>query len=468
MNKRLPESEFDAPASPPRKRRYLADWLFKPWMKSPDDAPRNWQQDAHRAYVSQQPLRARALLYIVGVIVIALVVWAAVAEVDEVTRGQGKVIPSQQVQVIQSQDGGVVTEILVREGNIVEKGQLLVRLDQTRSASDLRETRVELEALMVKAARLRASLQAEPFEPLESWRESVPEIVQQELELYKSDIEQLALDRQIAESQLLQRQEELAETRARSRQLGRSLELTRQEMSVTRPMVQSGAVSQVEILRLEREVNQLSGEYEQSQSAIKRLASAIDEAERKVSEVEVEFASELREELTETLARINGLREVSTGLSDKVQQTEVRSPVKGTVKQLYYNTIGGVVLPGKEIVEVVPLDDTLLVEVRIRPKDIAFLIPGQEALVKFTAYDFVVYGGLDGVVEHIGADTIMDEEGNPFYEIYVRTDEPNLGDDMPIIPGMTVEVDILTGKKTILAYLMKPVLRAKQYALTER
>ena len=126
------------------------------------------------------------------------------------------------------------------------------------------------------------------------------------------------------------------------------------------------------------------------------------------------------------------------------------------------------VLPGKEIVEVVPLDDTLLVEVRIRPKDIAFLIPGQEALVKFTAYDFVVYGGLDGVVEHIGADTIMDEEGNPFYEIYVRTDEPNLGDDMPIIPGMTVEVDILTGKKTILAYLMKPVLRAKQYALTER
>ena len=290
MNKRLPESEFDAPASPPRKRRYLADWLFKPWMKSPDDAPRNWQQDAHRAYVSQQPLRARALLYIVGVIVIALVVWAAVAEVDEVTRGQGKVIPSQQVQVIQSQDGGVVTEILVREGNIVEKGQLLVRLDQTRSASDLRETRVELEALMVKAARLRASLQAEPFEPLESWpRESVPEIVQQELELYKSDIEQLALDRQIAESQLLQRQEELAETRARSRQLGRSLELTRQEMSVTRPMVQSGAVSQVEILRLEREVNQLSGEYEQSQSAIKRLASAIDEAERKVSEVEVEL-----------------------------------------------------------------------------------------------------------------------------------------------------------------------------------
>jgi adhesin transport system membrane fusion protein len=146
----------------------------------------------------------------------------------------------------------------------------------------------------------------------------------------------------------------------------------------------------------------------------------------------------------------------------------VRSPVLGTVKQLYYNTIGGVVLPGKEIIEVVPLDDTLLLEVRIRPKDIAFLVPGQRAMVKFTAYDFVVHGGLEGKVEHIGADTIMDEEGNPFYEVNVRTLDANLAEDKPIIPGMTVEVDILTGKKSILAYLMKPVLRAKQYAMTER
>jgi adhesin transport system membrane fusion protein len=142
--------------------------------------------------------------------------------------------------------------------------------------------------------------------------------------------------------------------------------------------------------------------------------------------------------------------------------------VAGTIKQLYYNTIGGVVLPGKEIVEIVPLDDTLLVEVRIRPRDIAFLVPGQEALVKFSAYDFVVYGGLDGVVEHIGADTVLDEDGNPFYKVNVRTQDASLGKDKPIIPGMTAEVDILTGKKTVLAYLMKPVLRAREYALSER
>jgi adhesin transport system membrane fusion protein len=233
-------------------------------------------------------------------------------------------------------------------------------------------------------------------------------------------------------------------------------------------MIASGAVSEVELLRLERQVNQLAGERQQALAQIKRIESAIQEAERKVGEVELEFINQVREELADTLSRMNGLREAGTGLSDRVKQTELRSPVNGTVKQLYYNTVGGVVLPGKDIIEVVPLDDTLLLEVRIRPQDIAFLVPEQAALVKFTAYDFVVYGGLDGVVEHIGADTVMDEEGNPFYEVNVRTLEASLGENKPIIPGMTVEVDILTGKKTILAYLMKPVLRARQHALTER
>tara|TARA_R110002110_G_scaffold184698_2_gene391513 strand:+ start:37863 stop:39269 length:1407 start_codon:yes stop_codon:yes gene_type:complete len=451
----------------PRKR-YLADFIFAPWLRDAADAPRNWEQDAHRAWVEQQPLRARALLYIVALIVVALVAWAAFAEIDEVTRGEGKVIPSRQIQVVQSQDGGVVTEIHVRAGDIVEAGELLVRLDQTRSESNLRENQAEFQALSVRTARLSANLARTEFVVVPEWLQQVPEIVEQERALYESSRAQLDLQRQIAAEQLEQRQQELAEVNARSRQLSRSLDLSRQELSVTRPMVASGAVSQVEILRLEREVNQLSGEFEQSQAQIRRLNSAIQEARRRLSEVEVEYENTVREELTDTIARMNGLREAGLGLSDRVRQTEVRSPVRGTVNRLYHNTIGGVVTPGKEVVEVVPLDDTLLVEVRIRPKDIAFLIPGQEALVKLTAYDFVVYGGLEGVVEHIGADTIMDDEGNPFYEVHVRTKEAGFGEDMPIMPGMTVQVDILTGKKTILAYLMKPVLRAKQYALTER
>jgi len=239
-------------------------------------------------------------------------------------------------------------------------------------------------------------------------------------------------------------------------------------MALTRPMVASRAVSEREIIDLESEINRMDGDLKQAVAQIARVSSAILEAEQKFNEIEVVFANELGEELTQTLSRLNELEEINAGLVDRVQQTEVRSPVTGTIKQLYFNTIGGVVLPGREVVEVVPLDDSLLMEVRIQPKDIAYLVPGQQALVKFSAYDFVVYGGLDGVVERVGADTIMDEDGNPYYEVNVRTGEPSFGVDQPIIPGMTVEVDILTGKKTILAYLMKPVLRAKQYSLTER
>ncbi|MDZ7785196.1 MAG: HlyD family type I secretion periplasmic adaptor subunit [Halioglobus sp.] len=451
-----------------QQRRGWVSRLFGSDDSGRDGGDYQWRNDAHRAFVEQQPLRARAVLYAVAATVVALLVWAALAQIDEVTRGTGKVIPSRQVQVLQSQDGGVVTEILVREGARVEQGQLLVRLDQTRSESTLRENRAEFQALQVKAQRLRAMLDDTLFEPSAELVRAVPRIVEEETELLTSQRAELEYEKEIAREQLTQRREELAELTAREAQAARSLELSREELAVTRPMVQSGAVSRVEILRLEREVNQLKGEREQAAAQMKRIQSEIAEAQSKLREVEVGFKSELREKLTETISRMNGLREIGKGLSDRVRQTEIRSPVDGTVKQLHHHTIGGVVLPGKEIIEIVPADDTLLLEVRIRPQDIAFLVPGQKALVKFSAYDFVVYGGLDGVVEHIGADTVMDEEGNPFYEILVRTHESGIAEDKPIIPGMTVEVDILTGEKSVLAYLMKPVLRAKQYALTER
>jgi len=457
-----------APESKPALYRQAVDWLFAPWVPDDLDTAEDWSRDTHRAYIEQQPLRARAILYAVAVTFVLLVLWSALAQIDEVTKGQGKVIPSRQVQVIQSLDGGVVTDILVREGDSVKQGQLLVRLDQTRSQSTFRENRAEFQSLSVRAARLRALVHDTPFEPDPELAAQVPDIVAEETALFDSRRDELALAQQIAQQQLVQRNEELAEVTARERQAARSLDLTSQELAITRPMVASGAVSEVEILRLEREVNQLSGERKQAAAQIKRIESAIQEAQRKLATVEVEFDNKVREELADTLTRINSLRETAEGLSDRVKGTEIRSPVNGTVKQLYFYTIGGVVLPGKEIIEIVPADDTLLLEARIQPRDIAFLVPGQQALVKFTAYDFVIYGGLEGVVEHIGADTIMDEEGNPYYEVTVRTYESSLADDKPIIPGMVVEVDILTGKKSVLAYLMKPILRARQYALTER
>ena len=460
----LPDGE--QPVVP--RHRQLVDLLFAPWIPEDSEIPDDWQHDVHRAFVEQHPLRARKILYAVAIAFVMLVIWAALAKIDEVTKGDGKVIPSRQVQVIQSLDGGVVTDILVREGDIVERGELLVRLDQTRSQSTFRENRAEFQALSVKAARLRALVEDTDFVPDPELLAAVPQIVAEEMALFETRRSELDLAQKIAQRQLEQRDEELVEAIAREAQAARSLELTSQELRMTRPMVGSGAVSEVEILRLEREENQLFGERKQAAAQINRLESAIQEGRRKLDTVDVEFDNKIREELADTLSRLNSLRETAEGLSDRVKGAEIRSPVNGTVKQLYHYTIGGVVLPGKEIIEIVPADDTLLLEARIRAKDIAFLMPGQRALVKFTAYDFVVYGGLEGVVEHIGADTVMDEDGQPFYEVTVRTYESQLAEDKPIIPGMVVEVDILTGKKSVLAYLMKPILRAKQYALTER
>lgn len=444
------------------------DAVFARWMMPPEIDADGWRRDIELGVAQQQRLSGRVLIYGVGLTVTLLLLWSAFAEIDEVTRGEGKVIPSRQVQIIQSQDGGVVSEILVAEGAVVQAGQLLVRLDSTRSESSFREKLIEFEALTVKEARLRAVIENKPFEVPASLQNKVPRIIAQEQALYLSSREEVRLKQQIAVQQLTQREEELNEISAKVTQLRRGLALANQKMDLTRPMVATRAVSEREIIDLEAEVNRMEGDLNQALAQISRVTASIAEAEQKVQEIELVFANQVGEELTQTLARLNELAEINTGLSDRVSQTEVRSSVTGTIKQLYFNTIGGVVMPGREVVEVVPLDDTLLMEVRIQPKDIAFLLPGQTALVKFSAYDFVVYGGLEGTVERVGADTIMDEDGNPYYEVNVRTGEPSFGKDKPIIPGMTVEVDILTGKKTILEYLMKPVLRAKQYALSER
>ena len=427
-----------------------------------------WELMAEEAILDQEPLKTRRLLYAIALSVVVMIVWATFAEVDIVTRGQGKVIPSRQVQILGSQDGGVITEILVREGDLVQQGELLLKLDQTRSQSNLGENMAERSGLIVRAARLRAMVDGQPFEPSQVMLTETADIVYQEQQLYDSRLEELEVQKGIARQQLKQRREELRELGVRRGQLGRELELATEELSRTTPMIESGAVSPVEVLRLQREVNKAEGELKQTRAQLSRISASISEAEGKLAGVDLEFSNGVREQLADTVNRINALKEAGAGLSDRVRQTNLLSPVTGTIKQLLYNTVGGIVLPGRDIVELIPADDSLLVEVRVRPQDIAFMAPGQVANVKVTAYDFVVYGGLEGKVEQIGADTVLDEEGNAFYEVSVRTTTVAFGKDQPIIPGMTVEVDILTGKKTIMAYLMKPVLRAQQRSLSER
>jgi adhesin transport system membrane fusion protein len=427
-----------------------------------------WELSAEQAILEQEPLRAKRLLYGIASVVVLLVAWAYVAEIDTVTRGQGKVIPSRQVQILGSQDGGVITDIMVREGDLVAKGQLLIKLDPTRSNSSLGENRAQLLGLQVKAARLSALAEGAMFQPTAEMAAVAPDVLKEEQQLYQSSLAELSVQQRIADQQLTQRREELNELTARESQLATEYRLADQELSRTRPMLASGAVSEVEILRLEREVNKAKGELQQTRAQIDRVQASIVEAQEKLLGIDLEFANNAREQLTDTVTQINALSEAAAGLSDRVRQTNLVSPVAGTIKQLLFNTLGGIVLPGRDVIELIPADDTLLVEVRIRPQDIGFLAPGQEANVKVTAYDFVVYGGLEGQVEQIGADTVLDEEGNAFYEVTVRTRLADLGADKPIIPGMTVEVDVLTGKKTVLAYLLKPVLRARQRALSER
>lgn len=450
-----------------RPVRPFADRLFARAVSAPDE-PLDWAGDADWACLQQEPLRARSLLRYLALLVVLLVTWAALAHVDEVTRGDAKVIPSSQVQVVQAVDGGVVEEMLVREGQVVSAGELLLRIDPTRFVSSLRENRAEYLALLAKAARLQALTDGSTLTfPPEVSRDA-PEITAHERRLYDSSVAGLAAQLSIARQQLAQREQELNEVRARNAQASRGYELAAQELAVTRPLTKSGAVSEVDILRLEREVSRLRGDRDQTAAQLSRIQSAISEASRKIQEVELSVRNQMRGELSETMTRLASLSEGSRALADRVKHAEVRSPVRGTINRLLVTTVGGVVQPGNKVVEIVPLDDALILEVRIKPKDIGFLRPGQPAQVKFTAYDFSVYGGLEAVVEHIGADTVSDGKGDAFYSVRVRTLKSSLGHNLPIIPGMVAEVDIITGKKSVLAYLLKPVLRAKANALTER
>lgn len=425
--------------------------------------------DADLAMLRQEPLRARVLLRTIGIVVVLFLLWAALAQLDEVTRGEGKVIPSKQLQVLQSIDGGLVSEILVKEGDVVNPNQLLIKIDETRFLSSVKENQAQYLGLVAKAARLRAISEGKPFVPPPDVLKADPSIVQQERQFFEARNDELNAAISIARQQLAQRHQELNEAQAKKAQAAQGYDLTSKELSVTRPLISSGAVSEVELLRLERDVSRYRGEREMAAAQISRIQAAINEAQRKIEEVELTFRNEASKELSETMAKLNSLAEGSVALSDRVKQSSIRSPVKGTVKRLLVNTVGGVVQPGKDMIEIVPLEDALLLEAKVQPRDIAFLRPGQPVMVKFTAYDFSIYGGLDGTLEHIGADSVMDEKGNAFYTVRVRTSKPGFGDaNLPIIPGMVAEVDILTGKKSVLAYLIKPVLRAKSVALTER
>ncbi|MDR3086926.1 MAG: HlyD family type I secretion periplasmic adaptor subunit [Azoarcus sp.] len=428
----------------------------------------DWGDEADWARLQQEPLRARFLLRMIALVVLLLLVWAGFTEIDEVTRGEGKVIPSSQVQIIQAVDAGMVEELRVHEGQIVQKNEMLLRIGTTRFTAERDAVRAELLSLQAKEARLLALIDGRPLMMPPEVLKEVPKIAAQEEELYNTSKTGAEAQISIVKQQLHQREEELGESQAFLQQSIHNLKLAKEEWEKLKELVKTGAVSPMEVLRQEQAVTKLDGDVNQTQAKISRVQSAIIEARNKISEVEITINNQWRKERSEAVARIEGLTATIVTSGDKIKQADVRSPVRGTVKRLLVNTVGAVVLPGKELVEVVPLDDELLLEAQVKPKDIAFLRPDLPAKVKITAYDFAIYGGLDGKVEQISPDTVTDERGNVFYIIKVRTQKSSLGDNMPISPGMVAQVDVLTGKKSVLSYLLKPVLRAKANAMTER
>lgn len=443
-------------------------WLNR-FFKDEQDANRSddWVTEAEWAKINQQPLRARKLLYSILITFIVLIVWAALAPLDEIARGDGKVIPSQRLQTLQSLDGGLVKEILVREGQIVDAGDVLIKVDPTRFIASYAESRSQFSSLSAEVARLNALVTSEePIFPQETVENE--ELLQREMRLYQSSLEELEKQQQVYSNQINQRQQEFNEASAAVTQHSKTLELTQHEIEITRPLLESGAVSDIDILRLERDIVRIQGELNRAKATKARSASAIKEAESKKREVELTLTNRWRGQLADSSSKLNALIKAEEGLADKVLQADIRSPIRGTVQRLYVHTIGGVLTPGREVIEIVPLDDMLVIEARISPKDIAFIKPDQKATLRFSAYDFSIYGGVKANVSHISADTITDDKDNTYYSVRLTTEYSALNEDLLIIPGMTAQVDIITGKRTVLKYLLKPLLRASATALSER
>lgn len=432
-----------------------------------------YMSDTSAAMLQGAPVKHHFILIVSALFLLVALLWANFAVLDVVTVGQGKVIPSRNIQTIQNLEGGIVKDIRVKVGEIVQNGQILMVIDDTRFLSNMKENDTQIASLRTKILRLTAETTDQPLVFSEDLKKNFLQFVNAETNLYESRKNELSIKLNILREDMESKRQELVAAKDKVARLQQSLTLVTKELDLTRPLVKDGAVSEVELLRLERTVNDMQSDLNQTQLSIPKLESNIQGALSKMEELQISFKTEALNDLNTARGEFSKLSETNKAAEDRVLRTVVRSPVRGTVNQIKVNTIGGIVQPGQDLFEIVPLDDSLLIEADIRPSDIGFLRPGLPAKVKISAYDFSIYGGLEGIVEHISADTIKDEKGNSFYQIRVRTVGRNylIGkqrERLQIIPGMSATVDILTGHKTVLEYLLKPIIKAKHDAMRER
>lgn len=411
------------------------------------------------------------MVWIILLVVVWLIVWADMAELDKIVRGEGKVVPSSKVQLVQNLEGGIINQILVKSGDSVQKDQVLLQLDNTQFASSFSEKLYETQALKAKAERLKAEATGNKFvTPAEFTSTFEQQVYQRELSLFNERQKQLQISIQMVQQQVIQHRTELDNAYDQEKQLKNSLKLLDQEVTMTEPLVRQGFASEVDLLKTKRERNDTFGKLNSVQQSIPKYRSLIQETQQKIAEIKQKNRNEAQEALNETLAKISQLESANIALEDKVQRTQIRSPVSGIISELLVNTVGEVVQPGSNLAKIVPIDDLLVLETRILPADIGFIYAGLQAKVKFSAYDFAIYGGLEGEVEQVSADTLTDEEGNSYYVARIRTHKNFLGTErnpLYLMPGMMATVDVIVGKQTILDYLLKPILKTKDIALRE-
>jgi len=440
------------------------------WLKEHTD---RIEAQAGRFFQADEdlPLRTHLALILIIVFWVAFIVWASFAQLDEVVRGDGTIIPSSEIQKISSLEGGIIQEFFIERGKEVKAGDVLVRMSDVAASSDLGSNESRYLGLLAAITRLQAEVEGNVPQFPQEVMEKSPSSVTEEMNAFRANQDSINNQIVIMEQQKSQRSQELNELQVRASDVQGQLRLIQEEKQMVEPLVARGAAPKMELLQLDRQIKEKQTELNGVTSAIPRARSAIAEANGRINEVKSTARAQSQTELSAKLIEMNAIKKGLAGLQDRQTRTEIKSPVNGYIKDLKVFTVGGVVQPGQEFIEIVPKDDKLLVEARINPKDIAFVASGDDAMVKITAYDFSIYGGLAGKVVYISADAITNEEGESFYVLHVETNETSLirnGEELPIIPGMVTSVDILTGKKTVMEYLLKPFNKTLGEAMNER
>jgi len=438
-----------------------------------DDSDLEYMSSLSTAANRNTAKSSRIFLWAVLSMVFGTLIWMSIAEVDEITKGDGKVIPSSHLQVIQNLEGGIVEEIRVNEGDHVKKGDLLIRLSDIKPKSDFEGNRIQYEGLKAKQYRLLAEATLGNFSVDKAERQKLDGFIQQEEEAFQTNRSLLISKLNVLNEQINQRLSELSDAKSKVKLLTQAREVIAKEETLSQTMLQKGVESKSDNWKLQRERTTIEQQLEEAKNSAPRLEHAIAELKEKMIQEKIDYQNKAKLELSQNDTELGRIHASSLPLSDQVDRSKILSPVTGIMKQMFINTVGGVVRPGMDIAEIVPTEDSLLIETKIKPADIAFLHPGQKAIVKFSAYDFSIYGGMVGEVYQISSDTIVDQQKQEsYYLVKIKINQKSAINSklskVTIMPGMTANVDIVTGKKTILQYLMKPIIKARQNALTEK